>query len=347
MQINIYNSASANEYSATFGSWIGKLDIYYDANFLSCDAQIQNGSFEIFTVSNKNDVFIYPYIKLPIPGYSQSFDITSPYGYAGPFCTSTELFCEAEKLFTDYIFQQGCITEFVRYHYIYNDNVFFKHNIQNSHNRDIVVADLSKGWDNLWNEQYSATNRNLIRRLKRDGYKVNFSKHEECVSAFIDLYEITMKNAAADDFFLFKRDFFFDLFNKLESKIGLISVVKDEHIYASSLFFNSGKILTYYLSARDINCSKIAASNLMLSEIAKFGLDNGLSIFNLGGGMTHNSENTLFKFKKNFSTNIKKFYIGKRIHSPKIYNQIKQEYISKHGYDMFEQKKHLLQFYRN
>ena len=99
MEINIYTIQTANEYSDKFGYWINRLDIYYDQNYLVCDAEMQNGEFEIFTVSKGQDVFIYPYIKLKINGKENRFDITSPYGYAGPFCTNEKLFDESEKSF--------------------------------------------------------------------------------------------------------------------------------------------------------------------------------------------------------------------------------------------------------
>jgi lipid II:glycine glycyltransferase (peptidoglycan interpeptide bridge formation enzyme) len=346
MQINIYNTHSAESYKEQVGKWLDSLDVYYDPAFLSCDAEMQNGAFEIFTALNNNDIFIYPYIKLAIPGYPDHFDLSSPYGYAGPYCTNTDLFTKAEKAFNDHISKAGCVTEFVRYHYLYNETRLFTENIQNIHNRDVVVADLSKGWDHLWNDQYSTTNRNLVRRLEKDGFTVNFHKDTIHLDAFISMYELTMKNANATQFYFFPRSFYYKLFEKLGEKIGMASVERDNHTYASTLFFKSGDILTYYLSARDIDHYKIPSSNFMLSEIAKYGMENSINTFNLGGGTTHSDEDSLYKFKRNFSKNIKKFYIGKRIHNHAIYDELKQQFIKEYGEEKFAQQKHLLQFYR-
>ena len=50
----------------------------------------------------------------------------------------------------------------------------------------------------------------------------------------------------------------------------------------------------------------------------------GIKEFHLGGGYNSEPDNSLLKFKKSFSGNMKKFYIGKWIFNQKKYDELKQ-----------------------
>ena len=80
--------------------------------------------------------------------------------------------------------------------------------------------------------------------------------------------------------------------------------------------------------------------------LTSFLLKKNVSIFNLGGGLTDEMGDYLFKFKKNFSKRTSEFYIGKRIHNNNKYSEITEDWISIHGNKEFESKKKILQFYR-
>ena len=60
----------------------------------------------------------------------------------------------------------------------------------------------------------------------------------------------------------------------------------------------------------------------MLDEIIKFLNKNNYKFFNLGGGRSNKIDDTLFKFKKNFSDNLLDFYFGKMIIDKKKYNEV-------------------------
>ena len=48
------------------------------------------------------------------------------------------------------------------------------------------------------------------------------------------------------------------------------------------------------------------------------------SLFHLGGGTTNDLEDSLFKYKQNFSKTLKSFEVGFRVHNERIYNLITQ-----------------------
>jgi len=343
----IFTLESINEYKTFLDETNLNLDIYYTPEFLQIDADLHKGIFEVFTFKYRNKVFIYPYIRRSIsskyPGY---YDITSPYGYCGPFCNDDNLFLDAEKAFIDYAKAQNIVTEFVRYHYIYNRERYFKVNIENSNNRTLVVLNTSQSLEDIWTKEFSKTNRNLVRKLEKEGYEFQILDYKENYDEFYNIYLETMVNASASSYYFFAKSFFQDLAKKLEDQIFLGTITKDGVTYCSSLFFASGGILTYYLSGRNLNFTKVSATNLLLSKISFWANQNSIQYLNLGGGLSNSREDQLFKFKSNFSTNTTPFFIGKRIHIQSIYNSLIRDWRNDFGSDSYEDVKNVLQFYR-
>jgi lipid II:glycine glycyltransferase (peptidoglycan interpeptide bridge formation enzyme) len=324
-----------------------ELDIYYYPSFLDIDAKIQKGEYEIFFFIKGNEVFIYPYIKLPFyeEKFKEYFDISSPYGYCGPFCSSELIFQEGEEAFVDYI-KSNCVTEFVRYHYIYNDTQKFTKQIQNLQNRTVVTLDTTLDWETIWSKEFSVTNRNLIRKLEKEEYKFVLANKKEDLLGFLEMYYSTMKNAGASNFYFFEKDLINRLYEALGEKMFLVKVEKDSIVYSYSLFFISGGIGTYYLSARNVDYPKIPGSNYLLAKAVELLQEKGTFVLNFGGGLTNEPDDYLFKFKRNFSKRTKEFFIGKRIFNNNIYNQLVNDWINLHGENDYEKRKHILQFYR-
>lgn len=343
----LFNESTQLDYLKLLSDSELELDIYYYPSFLSIDAKIQGGDFEIFVYNEHNELFIYPYIKLPFEEekFKEYFDLSSPYGYCGPYCTSDSIFQKAEIAFIDYI-KNNCVTEFVRYHYLYNEQQKFAQQIQNLQNRTVVTLNTTLDWDTIWTKEFSSTNRNLIRKLEKEEYDFVITDKKEDLLGFTDMYYSTMKNAGASDFYYFDKELINRLYTDLGEKIFLVKVEKENVVYSYSLFFISGGIGTYYLSARNVEYSKVPATNYLLAKAAEILKEKGATILNFGGGLTNEQDDYLFKFKRNFSKETKEFFIGKRIHNNEIYNQITEDWIEKYGTEKYSTVKHILQFYR-
>ncbi len=346
-KINKYNSLNSKEFEIEFAEHLVHLDIYYQPSFLACDAKMQGGEYEIFTVKDGSKVWIYPYIILPIQQTSL-FDLTSPYGYCGPYCNDLTLFRSAEQEFLKYISTKKIVTEFVRYHFHYNskDESRFSAHIQNIENRTVVLLDTTKSTTEIWENSFSGKNRNLIRKLEKEQFEWKIKDFElEDLPSFLEIYSKTMLHANASEFYFFDEDFFKNLINTFKVKI--VFVIKEDIIYSASLFFVCGGFVTYYLSGRNLNFPKVNATNFLLGNMVFWATKNGYKHFNLGGGLSNDPDDSLYKFKRNFSENTAPFYIGKRIHLQKEYELIQENFIHTFGQEKFDQVKHILQFYRN
>lgn len=325
------------------------LDVYYSPDYLREEAALQNGEYEIFTHKNHGGLFVYPYLTLPVglPSFEAHVDLCSPYGYPGPFATGDDIFAEGENALLSYLAGRKAVTEFVRYHWSYNNGRLFTRNIDNVHNRTVVVLDLRQEWETIWKEQFSSTNRNLIRKLGKSGYVFEAGGDAAAQAEFVDMYYRTMDNVEARDFYYFDKEYFLRLFQVLGDKIRLFRVTRDSVTYATSLFFVSGGIVTYYLSARNFDFPEVPATNFLLGNTVKWAVENKLEFFNFGGGNKHTPDDPLFKFKRVFAKETRPFYIGKRIHDRAAYDKITAAWIGQHGRDAYETVKHTLQFYRD
>jgi lipid II:glycine glycyltransferase (peptidoglycan interpeptide bridge formation enzyme) len=162
----------------------------------------------------------------------------------------------------------------------------------------------------------------------------------------MEMYAATMTNSEADSFYYFSIDFYNQLIDNLGEQLICTKTMKDGIIYGIALFFHSDHILTYYLSARNLNYTKVPSTNFILSKMSSWATMNNVKTFNLGGGLSMNPDDRLFKFKTNFSKNTMPFYIGKRVHLKEIYENIKKEWIVKNGIEEFDKVRNVLQFYR-
>jgi hypothetical protein len=345
MKIKTYNKSNIAEYEREFADTLNSLDIYYQPGYLLCDAAMQKGDLEIFTIkSDDGKKWIYPYILTPIALDETLLDIVAPYGYSGPFCNDTTFFKEGENAFVDYISSKPVVSEFIRYHWLYNreKKCKFSVNCTNIHNRVIVVLDTKKPFEQIWTQSFSNTNRNVIKKIEKGDFLWRIKIFEKAdVSQFLKIYSETMNNASATDFYYFE-----SLIDNLKGKIKLVTVEKEGICYSAALFFMTEEIATYYLSGRNVAFPQVSATNYLLGKMAEWCSVMGYKNINLGGGRTNSVNDSLFKFKKNFSKKNCDYYIGKRIHKPIVYEQLKELFIVKFGAEKYEKQKHFLQFYR-
>lgn len=344
----IYNNKNKDKYQEMVVNSSIDSDIYFDHSFLEVDAFQHQGEYEIFFGRKGNSYFLYPYLKVPFIFKGETFfDLLSPYGYAGPICNDKQFFKMAELSFLSYIKGQGdIITEFIRYHYLHTVNNKFDVDIDNQINRNILILKLDKSWGDTFLEDFSGTARNLIRSTEKKGFQFIIDEDFNFYEDFMNLYYRNMEYSSASSYYYFPKSFFEKLRKNLKGKLMLAHLKKDGLIYCSSLFFLHSGIITYYLSGRNIDYPKIPSNYAILGGIVKWGIENKFKLINFGGGRTKDSSDKLLKFKSNFSKSAVPFYIGKRIHSPEIYDRIKKDYILKNGSEKYENNKHLLQFYR-
>ena len=106
------------------------MDIYFRPEYAVLSSLIDGGTSEEFSFDSQYGTVSYQFIKREIPQKHNGetyFDIITPYGYGGPLVVPSSpdkrealvrSFCEA---FDKYCLENNIVSEFVRYHPLYNN----------------------------------------------------------------------------------------------------------------------------------------------------------------------------------------------------------------------------------
>lgn len=255
---------------------------------------------------------------------SQSFfDITTPYGYGGFIIEGIPNNSNLKKLneeYFDYCYSKNIISEFVRFHPVLGNSKI---------NSEIYeVLDLGKtitmdliSKEQVWND-LSSKNRNVIRKAIKSGVKIYWGRSPELIDEFILLYNSTMNKDEATDYYYFNKEFYKSVLEDLKYNCLIFYAVYDQKIISIAMIIYGNDNVHYHLSASDREYQSLAATNLLLYEVACWGCGNGYKTFHLGGGLG-SKEDSLFKFKKSFNKNSKTYFsIGKKIFNQDKYDEL-------------------------
>lgn len=137
---------------------------------------------------------------------------------------------------------------------------------------------------------------------------------------FLRIYNATMESDAADEYYYFDRAFYDSIHNDLLDNYEMFYAVCDEQIVAMSIMIFANNRLNYHLSGSRYEYRKVAPTNLILYEAAKWGYEQGMKTFHLGGGLG-SAEDGLYKFKAGFNRKSDcRFSIGKELFDQEKYN---------------------------
>ena len=303
-------------------------DIYFTSQYHGLE---QNEAYMFVYEGEKGRIGMYPFIKRPIyyMGMNGEYsDIETVYGYGGPLVNNDDdaFIREFESAFLNYCQEDKIVAEFIRFHPIIRNETLFRDNIKVFHNRKTVVLDLTKEIDDIWMNQISTQNRNVIRKCVKNNLKVVRS---EDYQEFESIYLETMKKVGAKEFYSFNANYFNKI--KEDKNCILLAVVHDEKMIAAAVFMGYGDYFHYHLSGSRQDALYLSPNNILLWEAIKFAKNSGYKTMHFGGGLSDSLEDTLFKFKSRFSQKYADFYIGKRVHNQTIYDKLIASWEKEHN----------------
>ena len=186
--------------------------------------------------------------------------------------------------------------------------------------RKTISVDLRLSEEEIWNHQIISKNRNMIRKAEKCGLKYRAEFDYLSSDSFKSLYNSTMRRLNADEFYFFNDDYFVEYKKRINGFLSVVSL--DGKIIGSALFMMYGVFGHYHLAGSDREYSSLGINNYMLWNTIKVMKQNGILFFHLGGGTSDLPDDSLFKFKKSFSSNECNFYIGKWIFNSNEYKRL-------------------------
>ncbi len=337
----IYNSVSFFQGKVYFSPYYCKaLEDNLEGKACLCYYENKEESFKV----------LYPFILKEIPEeltkkFSDQalYDIESPYGYGGPMIFSNDGYFYNEerdpsnkyaliftKEFLKWANENNIVAEFVRFNPMtMNHNLFVSH-YSIELNRKTVSINTTNDFKKMLSVATSARRRNYYKALDNGIEAVWCSiKDEDAMMCFKELYNLTMNRLDADKYYYFSESYFNSLAEIPDQGLIGIALYNKEIPIAASLFLFDEISAHYHLSGSDEEYKDLQGSAFLLWEAAKAAHEMGLEYLHLGGGLSLLPDDKLFAFKKGFSSDIKEFYIGKRIINHGLYNDISEAWVAK------------------
>lgn len=226
-------------------------------------------------------------------------DAASPYGYPGFLAGGSMGFARAAlTAVKELLASHGIVCAFVRQHTLLSPNVPTEAGETVVEHGPTVCLDLSRAEDQVFAE-YRSTTRNLVRRLRRDGFVAHVDRWSD-FDSFQRLYRSTMERVAASEDYFFSPEYFEGLRVALGPRLHLCTVELEGTVACAGLFSVCSGIGQYYLSGTDPGFARASPTRLMIDEMWRRLRLCGCEWLNLGGGLAGADDN-LFKFKAAFS----------------------------------------------
>ena len=309
-------------------------DVYFTPVYYSLYQNYGDGEALCFVFEKNGNIALYPFLKNPITplGYEldkEYYDIQGAYGYNGLVASTDDVAFIAEfwKQFDAYCQENDIIAEFMRFHPLMKNQHLTSPKMKIFFSRHTVSLDLSLSLDDIWMQQFSSKNRNMIRKAEKEGVIIIESNDYD---VFRKLYDNTMAHLNAESYYFFPQSYY-DEFKQSFKEDGILCLAMFEgKVIAGSMFMFSKNYAHYHLSARDREYSKCAANNLILWYGVQKAKERGCKWFHFGGGTTGEEDDSLLLFKQNFSKTKTEFWIGKRVHNPEVYESIVERWKTKY-----------------
>jgi CelD/BcsL family acetyltransferase involved in cellulose biosynthesis len=161
-----------------------------------------------------------------------------------------------------------------------------------------------------------------LNKALKSNLRVYEDKSKKGISQFISLYSESMKQKGAKKFYFFNEDFFNKLFDTFKEDIALFHVELDGKVISSSIELGKYGILHDYLRGCDPNYLELRPNDILIDTIIKWAKSKGYNYFSLGGGASPSEEDGILRFKRSFSSTTSDFYVYKKIHNLKAYNDL-------------------------
>lgn len=307
------------------------MDIYFKPEWGIVNQFIEPGTAKVFECRNEYGSIRNQFILRRIPHLldgKQFYDITSPYGYGGPYIADCkegrkdELIKAYEEQFASFCNENDIISEFVRFHPIIRNDRDFKDIYNAQYDRHTVGTNLEDCADPV-QEEFSKSARKCIRRAMRAGITWDVIQNPDDVNEFVEIYYSTMNRDNANDFYYFSKEYFDNCVRLFGEHIILVRALYEGRVVAEGFYITSGSTIHAHLSGTLKEYIHMSPAYVIKYATAVWGKEHGYKLIHYGGGTSNAPEDSLFQFKCKFTKEtIFDFYLGKKIWNSNIYEKL-------------------------
>lgn len=278
-----------------------KHDVYHLPSYAKACATHEAYPVKLAVCESRQGFAALPVIVRDLPGPVSGSDVTAPYGYPAPLC-STDAPDVRDSLLggvLEGLGQHGCVSAFLRFHPLLGvePSVFERYGDVVVHGEHVYVDLDSVGEDIA--ASFRSGHRQNVRALREAGFSVNVDADSAWL-AFPEMYRENMRRIEADDYYLFP-DAYFVALREMGDSAHIVSVTApDGGLAAAALVFMCADVAQYHLSATNPEFLRSAPVKLAVLGMLEYARDRGISKVNLGSGLGGRAD-SLFHFKAGFS----------------------------------------------
>jgi len=332
MSLRILDSGQGNIWNEILDkSFLQQKDIYFTPEYFHIYEQIGDGKAQCFVFETEEGIAIYPFFLNCINdlGYhldKKYFDIQCVFGFNLVFSNfDKESFLNLFfNYFDEYCRKTNIIAEFLRINPLLKNPLLSRTNFELFHDRDNVNVNLLI--DNLFETEYEYSTRKNIRKAIKNGLTFETVQGNEIsdidLEAFCNIYYETMDRNNADDYYYFEKSYFKSISTNLGEKALFVFVLFENQVISCELVLLGSTIAYSFLGGTLSDFYQYRPNDFLKHETILLLREKGFNNFLLGGG-----KEGVLRYKKSFSKNgVIPFYIGKKIHNTKVYDEVVKQW---------------------
>lgn len=306
-------------------------DIFFHSKYFEIFEYSGYGTATAYIDKEDDKILFIPFLKNKIDSKLSNnedlYDMQSPYGYSGIITNSNSVsfldksiskfinLCKKEKIICAF-FRDNPLTQ------SFNEIKGLKKYFNVEFNRKINVLNLDQGIEDIWDFEFSSNCRNMVRK-SLNKYKYNISNQYSSYRSLIKFYIDNMKELKAEKYYFFNDKFFKKFYTNLKNNFFIVEARNTQNeIIASVLILFSDKYGHYMFSCRNKKFQDNSVVNSLIFHSIKELCERKISLFNLGGGITNSTNDSLFKFKSKFTKNSLDYNIASKIFIPEKYSDV-------------------------
>ncbi len=305
---------------------IAQADFYHSYDYHTISKNWDEEAI-LIKYTDENQTILLPLLIRKIDG-TQYKDATSVYGYPGPIITKSNQYFDLlgfrqalQKLFLE----MNLVSVFSRL----NPYIPFQDEILKGLGAIVTVGnviniDLTRNLE-AQEQAYQKRLKTYINKARRL-CTVRKAETDGDMLQFIAMYYENMRRVNAKEKYFFDETYFFDLLNSTQFKteVFLTTLNETNEIISGAMFIKKCDIVQYHLSGTKEQFVHLNPVKLMIDEMRIIATAENYCYFNLGGGVG-SKEDSLFKFKSNFSKDFKPFKVWKYIVDLEVYGKLIEE----------------------
>jgi CelD/BcsL family acetyltransferase involved in cellulose biosynthesis len=330
LELKIFDAAVPEERQAWLRVWEswpqrevfahpGYVTLYSDEGASrACCAVLESSGASVLYPFLMRDISVEEYWE---PSIGPVVDLTSAYGYGGPYVWGDELGGIADAFwsrFEAWALQERVISEFVRFA-LYPATLPGYSGVKEERLQN-VVRRLDLPADDLWMDFKQKVRKN-VKKAQRSGVVVHRDASGERLEDFLRIYESTMDRRDASRQYYFPRSYFERLQEELTGHFMYFHAVAEDRVISTELVLVSAENVYSFLGGTDREMFALRPNDLLKYEIMLWARQQEKKRFVLGGGYQENDG--IYQYKLAFAPDgAVPYFVGCRVFDQDAYTAL-------------------------